>query len=73
VSGTAVAITVTKGTGVAWVNVYVDGNYFASTPPSTFSWNSTTVPNGSHTISATGFASNATVKGTVSIAVTVSN
>ena len=72
VSGT-VPITVTKSSGVTWVNVYIDGNYFASTPPLTFSWNSATVANGSHTISATAFAANSTVLGSTSITVTVSN
>lgn len=73
VSGTAVAITVTKTSSVTWIDVYIDGTYFASTPPGTFSWNSTTVPDGTHTISATGFAANSTVVGTASISVTVAN
>jgi hypothetical protein len=73
VSGTAVAITVTKAANVSWVNVYVDGIYFASTPPSTFSWNSTTVANGSHQISATGYSSSGAVLGSASITVTVNN
>lgn len=72
VSGT-VAITVFKATNVTWANVYIDGNYFASTPPATFSWNSTTAPNGLHTISATGFSSTGTVLGNASISVTVQN
>ena len=73
VSGTAVAITVTKGTGVSWINVYVDGQYFASTPPSTFSWNSKSVSNGAHSISANAYSSGGTLLGTASISVTVAN
>jgi bacterial leucyl aminopeptidase len=73
VSGTAAAITVTKAAGVASVNVYIDGVFFASTSPATFSWNSTTVPDGSHSISATAFATNSTVLGAISITVTVAN
>jgi hypothetical protein len=68
-----VAVTVFKATGVTWADLYIDGSYFASTPPSTFSWDSTTVPNGLHTISATGFSSTGTVLGTASINVTVQN
>jgi hypothetical protein len=72
VSGT-IAIAVTRASGVSWVNVYIDGNYFASTPPSSFNWDTTTVSNGSHTILAKGFNSGGTVLGTTSIAVTVQN
>jgi hypothetical protein len=72
VSGT-VAITLVKGTGVSWANVYIDGGYFASTPPATFSWNSKTVANGAHTISATGFNASGTALATASVSVTVSN
>src|SRR3984885_15891605 len=50
VSGT-VAITAQIGSGVSWINVYIDGSYLASSPPLMFSWDSTTVLNGSHSIS----------------------
>ena len=72
VSGTT-TISVVQGSGATWINVYIDGNYFASTPPSSFSWNTTTVANGNHTISATAFNSSSTAVGTASIAVTVAN
>jgi hypothetical protein len=72
VSGT-VTIAVQIGTGTSWINVYIDGNYFASTPPSSFSWNSASVPNGNHSISASAFNSSGTVIGTASIAVSVQN
>jgi hypothetical protein len=72
VSGT-VTITVVKGTGVSWANVYIDGGYFASTPPGTFSWSSKAVADGAHTISATGYSASGTVLATASVSVTVSN
>ena len=68
-----VPITVTEAGSVGFVNVYVDGVYLASTPPSTLSWNSTTVPNGSHTISANAYAANSTVLGNASVDVMVQN
>ncbi len=68
-----VAITVVKATGVTWANVYIDGSYFASTPPGTFSWNSKTVANGGHTISAKGFSAGGATLATASLSVTVSN
>jgi len=72
VSGTT-TISAIKGSGVTWINVYIDGNYFASTPPNSFSWNTTTVANGSHTISANAYNSSGVVLGTASITVTVNN
>ncbi|HLH75693.1 MAG TPA: Ig-like domain-containing protein [Candidatus Binataceae bacterium] len=36
----------------SWVNIHIDGNYLASSPPLTFSWNTTSVPDGQHTIDA---------------------
>lgn len=73
VAGTAVTITVARNTGVAWVNLYLDGDYFASTPPFSLSWDSTTVTDGTHTISATGYTSDSAVAGTASVTVTVAN
>lgn len=72
VSGTT-SITVVKGAGTSWVNVYIDGLYFASTPPATMSWNTTTVSNGSHTISANAYSGSSVLLGTASVLVTVSN
>jgi hypothetical protein len=72
VSGT-VSIVTQITAGVSWINVYIDGNYFTSSPPFTFSWNSTSVPNGSHTISARAFSSTGTQVGIDSVTVTVAN
>ncbi len=72
VSGT-VPISLSVGSGVQWSNFYIDGTYYASTPPSTISWDSTTVANGTHTISATAYSPSKTVMGTASATVLVSN
>ncbi len=72
VSGT-VSIATQVDSSVSWINVYVDGNYFASSPPFTFNWNSSTVPNGSHAISARAFGSGGAQVGLDSVTVTVAN
>lgn len=54
VSG-SVAITATAAVGVSWVNIYVDGTYFASSPPFTFTWDSSAVGNGAHTLTVRGY------------------
>jgi hypothetical protein len=53
--------------------VYIDGHYLASGPPFTFSWNSTTVVNGAHTISTKAYATGGAQIGSDSLAVTVAN
>ncbi len=72
VSGT-VNVVIQKTTAAVWVNLYVDGLYLASTPPQTVPWSSTTVVDGSHILSATGFSSAGAVVGTVSVTVVVHN
>ena len=57
---------------MVWENFYIDGKYYKSSPPYTFSWDSTTVINGNHTISAKGYNSSGLV-GASSIGVTVVN
>src|SRR5262249_26982497 len=52
---------------------YVDGEYFNSTPPLTFSWSSLTVPNGSHVLSANAYGSSGSQVGTASVTVSVQN
>jgi hypothetical protein len=73
VSGTAVTISVAHSANVQWEDIYIDSVYFASTPPSAFSWNSTSVADGSHTISVTGYSSNSNVLGSASVTVTIAN
>jgi phospholipase C len=68
-----VSIVCQIGSGVAWINVYIDSKYFKSSPPNTFSWDSTTVSNGTHTISANAYNSSGTQIGTSSVQVEVNN
>ena len=72
VSGT-VSIQTQASSQVLWVNVYIDGKILGASPPYTFSWDSTSVPNGQHTISAAAFDRNDNQIGADSIAVVVSN
>lgn len=71
VAGT-VTITSYANGPISWFNVYIDGNYLESSPPYTYSWDTTTVPNGSHTISITG-NNNSGVVASNYISVTVAN
>jgi Bacterial Ig domain len=76
-TGSAVSGTVTIGTErtqeVEWINVYIDGKHLASSPPFSFKWDSTTVPNGTHSISAKGYHGAGTLVGSASVTVLVSN
>jgi hypothetical protein len=56
---------------VVWENVYIDGEYFASSPPANFSWNSRGSAVGTHTISARAFDAKGKQIGSVSIIVNV--
>ncbi|HVN28032.1 MAG TPA: Ig-like domain-containing protein, partial [Candidatus Binataceae bacterium] len=68
-----VNIAAAEGSGVGWVNFYVDGNYLKSSPPLSFSWNSGSVSNGNHTISAEAFNTSSNEIGSSSATVTVKN
>lgn len=68
-----ISIATTVSSAVAWENIYLDGKYLVSSPPYTFTWNTTAVPNGTHTISARGFAANGTQVGSASVTVNVNN
>ncbi len=72
VSG-AVPIGVSAAGTVAFVNIYIDGSYLGSTPPTSISWNSTAVGNGSHLISAKAFAPNSTILAITPVSVIVQN
>ena len=63
----AVSINTSIGSGTVWINVYVDGHYFASGSPSSFTWDSTSVSNGTHTISAKAYLAPGVVLGTAAI------
>ena len=68
----SVAVAVQVSPAVAWTNFYIDGNYLVSGPPNSITWNSATVANGTHQISATA-NTNGGVIGTASVNVTVGN
>jgi len=54
VSG-SVSINTSIGSSTVWIDLYVDGHYFASGPPSSFTWNRPLCSDGGHTISAKAF------------------
>jgi hypothetical protein len=68
-----VTLTVATAPGVSWCNYYVDGNYFASTPPNSISWDSSKVANGIHTIAANAYSSSRALLGISSVTVSVLN
>ena len=68
-----VAIAVTKGPGVQWIDFYLDGKFMEATPPNTIYWDSSTVANGSHILSANGFNGSGQTVGTDSVVVNVLN
>lgn len=72
VSGT-VSIAVQYSSPVSWLNFYVDGNWVASSPPSTFSWSSTSVANGHHAIAVNGYNSSNALVANTSVTVNVQN
>ena len=72
VAGT-IPITVTESPNVASDKIFVDSVLLATSPPLTASWDTTMVPNGPHTVSATGYASNGTELGSDSVIVSVQN
>jgi len=68
-----VNVAATEGSGVGWINFYVDGSYVQSSPPFNFNWNSGSVANGNHTISAQAFNSSSNEIGSSSTTVNVQN
>lgn len=72
VSGTT-PVTLSLYPAVQWANFYIDGAYEASTPPSTWEWDTTGWANGTHTISANAYNSSFQLIGQASITVIVAN
>ena len=73
VSGTVI-VTTTVGPGVWWAKLYIDGKDGPSSPPYNFTWDSTTVPNGTHTLTVKAFAEwSSTPMGVASTTVNVQN
>ena len=68
-----VSIAAKANSAVSWINIYIDGTYLASSPPYNFTWDSTDVSNGSHTISAKAFDRNGTPLGNDLVTVNVVN
>jgi hypothetical protein len=55
------------------INLYVDNNLAAQSAPYTYNWNSATVANGAHVLSAEAFSANDVMLGTDAININVSN
>ena len=77
VSGT-IRIATSESANISWINVYIDGGWIASNPstalpPYWVSWNSSTVNDGAHTISVTGYSSSNMPISITSSPVTVKN
>ena len=72
VEGT-ISIAALKSSSVQWMNFYVDGNYVASSPPSAILWDSTSLPDGAHTLSVKGFDSSDNVLANPAVSVMVDN
>ena len=72
VSGTT-QVSINYAWNVEWANFYVDGSWQASTPPLSWSWNTTGFSSGTHTVSVNAYSPNSQLLGTVSITVTVAN
>jgi hypothetical protein len=68
-----VAIDTQRTQEVQWINVYIDGKHLASSPPFSFQWDSTTVPDGTHAITAKGYRGASVLVGSASIMVDVQN
>ena len=61
------------GTSVQWMDFYVDGKYLASSPPAAILWDSTSVPDGAHTLSVKGFDASNKMVAHPSVKVTIDN
>jgi subtilisin family serine protease len=76
VSGTTtVSATASDNVGVSRVELYVDGSLAGTdtTSPYSFSWNTTTVANGSHTLQTRAFDAAGNTGSSANVGVTVSN
>jgi hypothetical protein len=67
-----VNVMTAANSSVTSITLNVDGVSVASSPPANFSWDSTTVPDGSHTIAIAAFGSNGEV-GSDSLSLDVEN
>ena len=73
VSG-VVPVSVNVDSSVQWINFYVDGTYVTSSPPDSYSWDSTNfVQNGAHSISVDAYGPSDTIVGHAFVDVVVVN
>jgi hypothetical protein len=56
ISGTIAVSAQSNSSAVSWLDFYCDGSWIASSPPYSIPWDSTTVPDGPHTLSVTAYA-----------------
>jgi autotransporter family porin len=73
-----ITIATAESSNVGWINVLVDNVWLASNPPTALppysvAWNSTTVADGNHTISVTGYDSRNALIASAAVAVSVLN
>jgi hypothetical protein len=68
-----IAIDTERAQEVEWLNLYIDGKYFASSPPFSFKWNSITIPDGTHSISAKAYRGAGTLLGSAAVTFQVQN
>jgi chloramphenicol 3-O-phosphotransferase len=73
-----ITIATSESSDVSWINVFVDNVWVASnpssaSPPFSVTWNSTTVADGSHTVSVTGYNSSNAAIASASINISVQN
>ena len=55
VSGTVTISAQINSSSVQWINVYIDGNYYKSSPPLDFSWDSSAAGSGTHSITVRAY------------------
>jgi hypothetical protein len=73
ITGTTQISAQINSSNVVWLDFYCDGNYIASSPPNSITWNSTSMNDGPHILSVTAFGSPKVVLGTASTNITVAN
>ena len=72
VAGT-ITFSAVKSASCQWINFYVDGTYVASSPPASILWDSTSVGDGTHTLSVKGFDANSNLIANPMVTVIVDN
>src|SRR5262249_14873785 len=73
VSGSTTFAVVRQSTGVSWVNFYVDGNYLASSPPFSITWDTKTVADGAHSLSVKAYDNSGAMIANPVVSVSVKN